>query len=177
MTTAPISYTLTTVNLAKNGVLSTATISDTLIELIVRLESLAYDRNLPLFCEPAGAQVEVIGSKLHRKTWRWFLDATPAQGGIVELHSYPAGTVDTFLCYHRANMVPAEKALTADHIPYYEGETLHTDPAPHTRAMVEAYAQLINTHVAKELDCTLERVSCELSGDMRTFNLPAHPAF
>ena len=118
-----------------------------------------------------------IGSKLHRKTWRWFLDATPAQGGIVELHAYPAGAVDTFLCYHRANMVPAEKALTADHIPYYEGDTLHTEPAPPTRAMVEAYALLINTHIAKELDCTLERVSCELSGDMRTFNLPAHPAF
>lgn len=49
MTTAPSSHTLTSTYLAKNGVLSAATISETLIELIVHLESLAYDRNLPLF--------------------------------------------------------------------------------------------------------------------------------
>lgn len=177
MTTAPSSYTLTTTYLAQNGVLSTATISDTLIELIVRLESLAYDRNLPLFCEPAGAQVEVVGGKLHRRTWRWFLDATPAQGGIVELRDFPGAAVDLFLCYHRARMVPVEEALAAEQIHYYDGEVLRAEPAPLTRALVEAYAQLINTHIAKELDCTLERVSFELSGDVRTFALPAHPAF
>ena len=74
-------------------------------------------------------------------------------------------------------MVPVEEALAAEHIHYYDGEVLRTEPAPLTRALVEAYAQLINTHVAKELGCTLERVSCELSSDMRTFNLPAHPTF
>ncbi len=177
MTTPVLSHTITTTYLAKNGTLTNATTHGTLDKLIERLERIARTRNLPLFCEPTGAQVEVLGRKLHRETWRWFLDANPAQGGIVDLRDFPGAAVDIFLCYHRERMVTVEEALAAEYLHYYEGETLRTRQAPVTRAMVEAYAQLINTHFAQELDCTLERVSCELSGDMRTFNLPAHPAF
>lgn len=42
-----------------------------------------------------------------------------------------------------------------------DGDLSHTTPAPVTRAMVEAYAKLIYTHLADELCGTLVRVSCE----------------
>lgn len=58
-------------------------------------------------------------------------------------------------------MVPVTEALAAEHITYFDGEALRTNPAPVTRAMVEAYAKLIYTHLADELGGTLVRVSCE----------------
>ena len=166
MTTNNTCHAITATYLAKNGSLSTATATGTLDKHINRLERLARTQNLPLFCETTSAMVEVTSGKLHRETWNWFLDATPANGGIVELRDYPGAAVDIYLYNHRARMVTVEAALAAEYIPYYEGEVLRTKPAPVTRAMVEAYALLIHTHLAKGLDCTVERVSCEPASDV-----------
>lgn len=165
MTTTPRVHALTSTWTRRDGETSTARITGTLDKLIEKLEKIASPRELPLFSEPAGAQVETLTHKLHRKTWRWFIDVPPAQGGIVELRDYPAGAIDMFYSSRHVHMVPVTEALAVERISCFDGEALRTNPAPATRAMVEAYAKLIYTHLADELGGTLVRVSCETMSD------------
>lgn len=162
MTTAPRVHALTSAWTRCDGEASTTRITGTLDKIIEKLEKVAKPRRLPLFSEPAGAQVETLSHKLHRKTWKWFSDATPAQGGIVELRDYPSGAIDVILTTPGVGMVPVVAAILSDKaIHMWDGDMSHTTPAPVTRAMVEAYAKLIYTHLADELCSTLVRVSCE----------------
>lgn len=162
MTPAPRVHALTSTWTRRDGETSTTRITGTLDKLIEKLEKVAKPRNLPLFSEPAGAQVETLTHKLHRKTWKWFSDATPAQGGIVEPRDYPSGAIDIILTTRGVGMTPALAAILSDKpVHVFDGDQAHTTPAPVTRAMVEAYAKLIYTHLADELCSTLVRVSCE----------------
>lgn len=162
MTTTPRVHALTSTWTRRDGETSTSRITGTLDKLIEKLEKVAKPRHLPLFSEPAGAQVETLSHKLHRKTWKWFSDATPAQGGIVELRNYPSGAIDVVLTTPGVGMAPVMAAVLSDKLVHmWDGDLSHTTPAPVTRAMVEAYAKLIYTHLADELGSTLVRVSCE----------------
>ena len=138
----------------------------TLREHVTALEDAAHLLGLPLFSEGTGPQVETLSQKFHRKTWKWFLDATPEQGGILELHHYPAGAIDIAKATPGKSMAPLLAALMSDKpVHQWDGDMSHTTPAPVTRAMVEAYAKLINTHLADELGWTLIRVSCEWTSE------------
>lgn len=162
MTTTPRVHALTSTWTRRDGETSTTRITGTLDKLIEKLEKVAKPRNLPLFSEPTGAQVETLSHKLHRKTWKWFSDATPAQGGIVELRDYPAGAIDVILTTPSVGMAPVLAAIVSDKLLHaWDGDMAHTTTTPVTRAMVEAYAKLIHTHLADELGSTLVRVSCE----------------
>ena len=166
MTTTPRVHALTSTWTRRDGETSTTRITGTLDKLIEKLEKVAHPRRLPLFSEPTGPQVETLTYKLHRKTWKWFSDATPAQGGIVELRDYPSGAIDVILTTPGVGMAPVMAAALSDKLVHlWDGETSHTTTAPVTRAMVEAYAKLIYTHLADELGSTLTRVSCELMSD------------
>ena len=162
MTTTPRVHALTSTWTRRDGETSTSRITGTLDKLIEKLEKVAKPRRLPLFSETAGAQVETLSHKLHRKTWKWFSDATPAQGGIVELRDYPSGAIDVILTTPGVGMAPVMAAVLSDKLVHvWDGDLAHTTPAPVTRAMVEAYAKLVYTHLADELGSTLVRVSCE----------------
>lgn len=159
-------YTLTTRWTLNDGTPSMSRLTGTLDQLIEKLEKVAKPRNLPLFSEGTGPQVETLSRKFHRKTWKWFLDATPEQGGILELHHYPAGAIDIAKATPGKSMAPLLAAMMSDKLVHqWDGDMLHTTPAPVTRAMVKAYAKLINTHLADELGWTLIRVSCEWTSE------------
>lgn len=159
-------YTLTTRWTLNDGAPSMSRLTGTLNQIIEKLEKIAKPRNLPLFSEGAGSQVETLSRKFHRKTWKWFLDAPPEQGGILELHHYPAGAIDIAKATPGKSMAPILAAMMSDKlVRQWDGDMSHTTPAPVTRAMVEAYAKLINTHLADELGWTLIRISCEWTSE------------